>query len=516
MFLIFLKLFFVPKFSFEDETQLIIWWDMIKSIATRYITKYGIEYVREWNFESWKSPDSWDFDGINMTADGFINYLESSYQGLMSASLTLANNRTTHKKRHLPSSNLRFGGPAGRCIPMTNNTLCGLAVDRLVKKLTESDTPERLNLFFSFEDKGQKRVSEGLRSLMDKETAVLSDLSHRLSDVASVVEVINSEADSEADWSTPRSWQADAHYAALVARSMAMHVEKHFLLKNETVSNSPRFRFSSLNYENAYISYYPHQFTQRTLLARFQFNNTNVPFVHYIKKPILMVYGLMSLLGDQLLQHSVASANHPDVKIIATSSHDGHRNQKAYSLMIINSLDRPLEQTNGSVTVNLTLNFSLSDLNNEWRMSRYTVDNVRTNPYKLWKDQGSRPFFPPRQLAAIRNKSEPAIDVSCQDVEIKVSDDGFDHQTHISFELPYPAVTLVLLCSKTETGPDKVRNLRGIPVNEFEVLLLWSASKSRCLKTYEVEFADMSSTIRRFERINDEVLLFASYNYMRK
>lgn len=57
--------------DFEDETQLIIWWDMIKSIATRYISKYGFQYVREWNFESWKSPDRWDFDGINMTADAF-------------------------------------------------------------------------------------------------------------------------------------------------------------------------------------------------------------------------------------------------------------------------------------------------------------------------------------------------------------------------------------------------------------------------------------------------------------
>ena len=492
---------------------------MVKSIATRYITKYGFDYVREWNFESWKSPDRWDFDGINMTADGFINYIESSYQGLLSASLSLANNKTTYKKRDLLSPNLRFGGPAGKCIPMTNDSLCGLVVDRLVKKLTESDGAERLNLFFSFEERGEKRVSEGLRSILDKETLVLSELSERLTGMTAEVEVMNSEADSEAGWSTPRSWQADAHYAALVARSMALHVEEYFLSRdtgNETGGSGPRFRFSSLNYENAYMSNFPHQFTQRTLLARFQVNNTFPPFVQFVKKPVFLVYGLMGLLGDQLLQHRMASANQTHVKIIATSAHDNQRNQKAYSFLVVNSLDQPVELTNGSIRVNVTLNFSLSDLNYEWRMSRYTVDNVRTNPYKVWKDQGSRPFFTHRLLSAMRVKSEPAMDISAEEVQIKVSADGFDHQTHLSFDLPQPAVTLILLCSKSDAGPDKVVHLRGVTVNEFEVLLLWSVSKSRCLKTYEVEFADTASVSRQFERVSSDVLLFASFNYLRK
>lgn len=402
---------------------------------------------------------------------------------------------------------------------MTNNTLCGLVVDRLVKKLTDGDSADRLNLFFSFQERGEKRVSEGLRPILEKETQVLSDLSERLKTVTAEIEVMNSEADSEAGWSNPRTWRADANYAALVARSVALHVEKYFLSAgNETGDGSgPRFRFSCLNHENAYLSNFPHQFTQRTLLARFQVNNTSPPFVQFVKKPVFLVYGLMGLLGDQLLQPSVTLANESNVRIIATSSHDNQRNQKAYSFLVVNSLDQPGELANGSVRVNLTLNFSLSDLNYEWRMSRYTVDNVRTNPYKVWKEQGSRPFFTHRLLSSMRAKSEPVADASAQAVDIKVSADGFDHQTHLSFDLPLPAVTLILICSKADSAPEKVRNVRGVTVNEFEVLLLWSASKSRCLKTYEVEFADAAASgSRRFERVSGESLLFASFNYLRE
>lgn len=57
--------------------QAIIWWDLVKTIATRYITRYGYAYVRDWNFETWKNPDKWDFDGINMTRDGFRSVIMS-------------------------------------------------------------------------------------------------------------------------------------------------------------------------------------------------------------------------------------------------------------------------------------------------------------------------------------------------------------------------------------------------------------------------------------------------------
>jgi hypothetical protein len=60
---------------------------------------------------------------------------------------------------------------------------------------------------------------------------------------------------------------------------------------------------SSINYtllsnDNAFLSYHPYPFTQRTLTARFQVNNTQPPHVQLVRKPVLTVMGLLALLGE--------------------------------------------------------------------------------------------------------------------------------------------------------------------------------------------------------------------------
>lgn len=55
--------------------------------------------------------------------------------------------------------------------------------------------------------------------------------------------------------------------------------------------------YTLLSNDNAFLSYYPHYFTQRTLTARFQMNNTKPPHVQMVRKPVLTVMGLLALLG---------------------------------------------------------------------------------------------------------------------------------------------------------------------------------------------------------------------------
>lgn len=55
--------------------------------------------------------------------------------------------------------------------------------------------------------------------------------------------------------------------------------------------------YSLLSNDNAFLSYYPHYFTQRTLTARFQMNNTKPPHVQMVRKPVLTAMGLLALLG---------------------------------------------------------------------------------------------------------------------------------------------------------------------------------------------------------------------------
>lgn len=56
--------------------------------------------------------------------------------------------------------------------------------------------------------------------------------------------------------------------------------------------------YALLSNDNAFLSYHPHPFTQRTLTARFQVNNTQPPHVQLIRKPVLTVMALLALLGD--------------------------------------------------------------------------------------------------------------------------------------------------------------------------------------------------------------------------
>lgn len=62
--------------------------------------------------------------------------------------------------------------------------------------------------------------------------------------------------------------------------------------------------FTLLSNDNAFLSYHPHQFTQRTLTARFQINNTHTPHVQLIRKPVLTAMGLLALLGAAHLHSS--------------------------------------------------------------------------------------------------------------------------------------------------------------------------------------------------------------------
>lgn len=37
-----------------------------------YVDRYGLDYVAEWNFESWNEPDNRDFDTLQFTIQGTL------------------------------------------------------------------------------------------------------------------------------------------------------------------------------------------------------------------------------------------------------------------------------------------------------------------------------------------------------------------------------------------------------------------------------------------------------------
>ena len=44
--------------------------------------KFGLDYVSQWNFETWNEPDTGDFDGFKFTPKSFLNYYDACSEGL--------------------------------------------------------------------------------------------------------------------------------------------------------------------------------------------------------------------------------------------------------------------------------------------------------------------------------------------------------------------------------------------------------------------------------------------------
>ncbi|KAI1293508.1 Alpha-L-iduronidase [Halotydeus destructor] len=268
----------------DDHRQLRSWSKLVHYTVSRYVKLFGFDYVQSWNFETWNEPDNGDFDGLNFTSESFLKYYEATRAGLDAVSKSLV-----------------LGGPGERCLPVRNDSLCWTLADKLVKSSS--------NYFLSFHEKGAEEESA---SIVSKESEIIEHLSRRYP--GEELTVYNNEADPVRTWSKARPWQADTTYAAIMVRSVSEHVE-HYFRRNGNHS----VKFGLLSNDNAFLSYFPHQFDQRTLLARFQMNNSQANYTFFIKKPIYAATGLLGLLGNKLLQ---SESTDDLVRVIATETEE--------------------------------------------------------------------------------------------------------------------------------------------------------------------------------------------------
>lgn len=101
---------------------------------------------------------------------------------------------------------------------------------------------------------------------------------------------------SVCDWPDPRPAPPADRCRHLSARQVIQQHQDLLLSDPNSTVN-----YSLLSNDNAFLSYHPHAFSQRTLTARFQVNNTQPPHVQLVRKPILAVMALLALLGGWLL-----------------------------------------------------------------------------------------------------------------------------------------------------------------------------------------------------------------------
>ncbi|XP_075705975.1 alpha-L-iduronidase isoform X2 [Rhinoderma darwinii] len=467
--------------DFEDKVQVFEWRQLIFLTAKRYIEKYGLAQVSTWNFETWNEPDNHDFDNVSITVTGFQNYYDACSEGLKQA-----------------SRQLRFGGPGDSCRSPPRSPICWGLLSHCYNgtNIFTGEKGVRLN-YIALHKKGG---GSSFR-ILEQVIGTVREIQQRFPQFKPVA-IYNDEADPLVGWSTPQSWRGDVTYAAMVIKVIDQHLD---IMHSD---GNPSMNFSLLSNDNAFMNYYPHYFTQRTLTARFQMNNTKPPHVQMVRKPVLTVMGLLALLGETQIStfmvRDMDTSNNCSIVGVIASVHEpksGDQTDSWQSTIALYASDDNRTSTDiNFITLNLT-NFPKSK---DLVYVTYYMDNILTNPLLEWQKAGSPDFPSVEEFQHMRDTEDPVMEGPIifpkeGDMVLKV-------------QLPVPSVHLVHICEQPRFPPEKVTGLRIITLFRGQVAVVWSDEyvMSRCLKTYEVEF---SVDGIHFSRVNTRNIIFTLFTY---
>ncbi|KAL4231720.1 hypothetical protein ACF0H5_009296 [Mactra antiquata] len=445
--------------NFEKKDDVVKWKDLITQTAQRYIDQYGLGIVMDWNFETWNEPDCKDFDTVNMTVQGFLNYYDACSEGLKAA-----------------SPYLKFGGPGDGCKHSKYS-------DGLLKHIVNGrnyftgEKGVRID-FLSYHKKG----NGSSRQIIEDEISQMKSISSRYPVLANKP-FINDEADPLVGWSKNEIWRADSTYAAMVAKVVVEH-------QNLFISNgSPDIKnYTLLSNDNAFLSWYPHQFTERTLLARFQINTTSPPHTHFFKKPVYSIMGMLSILGEKQIATKIESMNDDIYSELGTiaSTHIPSINgtSDSWQMASLTYYSNDTWKQTGQTYVNLYMDISPPTwASNDLIAVSWILDNNVGNPYIIW-DRFNRPDYPNIDLMTLMRGQEGAKILYRGAVNT-----GFQYIGR--FYMEEPSVLLVHVCSKPVYQPDQPNNVNVYNITSGQILITWSDSclNSRCVLAYEVQFS---------------------------
>ncbi|XP_072177683.1 alpha-L-iduronidase-like [Diadema setosum] len=478
----------------ENSTQVYAWRDLVQSLALRYIDLYGLDYVSSWNFESWNEPDHHDFDTLNFTAQGFLNYYDACSEGLLAAHPSL--------KLGGPADSMREPDPRHPRKSWSLLDHCANGINYFTK-----EKGVRLD-YISLHLKGGGHSSTIITDEIAKITEILEKYPQY-----SKTPFYNDEGDPLVGWSKPEWWRADTTYAAIVAKIIVQH-------QDQLIRQHPDFLFTLLSNDNGFLNFYPSYFDQRTLVARFQMNKTTPPSVQTVKKPVLSLMGLLSLLGErQVLVTNVTSGRQvnavwSDLGVLGsvhTPSQTSNSDSWQAAILIFNSADTTNVTGRDSVQLQITgikspIFSNTIDSTGDIVYTEYILNNIHGNPASVWT-QFKSPVYPTQeQFRKIRQNQEP----------IRISDPKSVTGPNLTLDLSIskPGVTVLHICAKPDKIPEKVTNLRLHRYTASDVLVVWddSAISSRCILTFQVEHS-IQGLQGPYQQINDVDLIFTVFVY---
>uniref|UniRef100_A0A8C0LTK4 Alpha-L-iduronidase n=1 Tax=Canis lupus dingo TaxID=286419 RepID=A0A8C0LTK4_CANLU len=437
--------------DFEDKRQVLAWKELVSLLARRYIGRYGLSYVSKWNFETWNEPDHHDFDNVTMTLQGFLNYYDACSEGLRAASPAL-----------------RLGGPGDSFHPWPRSPLCWGLLEHCHNG-TNFFTGE-LGVRLDYISLHKKGAGSSIY-ILEQEQATVQQI-RRLFPKFADTPVYNDEADPLVGWALPQPWRADVTYAAMVVKVVAQH-------QNPPRANgSAALRPALLSNDNAFLSFHPHPFTQRTLTARFQVNDTEPPHVQLLRKPVLTAMALLALLdGRQLWAEvsrggTVLDSNHTVGVLASAHLPAGPRDAWRATVLLYASDDT---RAHAARAVPVTLRLLGVPRGPGLVYVTLALDNPRCSPHGEWQRLG-RPVFPTaEEFRRMRAAEDPVAEAP--------RPFPASGRLTLSVELRLPSLLLLHVCARPEKPPGPVTRLRALPLTRGQVLLVWSDERvgSKCV-----------------------------------
>lgn len=274
---------------------------------------------------------------------------------------------------------------------------------------------------------------------------------------------IDSEADPVAGWSTPREFQSNVKYASILVSTVLQHWSAVF---------SDRLpHLESISHDNGFLSYHPFEFDQRTLLARFQMNETSPKHVQFVAKPVYSALGMLANLGPSATDTIFADGN---LTYIVSFDKDPF-----YSCLLLSisndTFEVAVKRTN--LTVNLTLPEKLST-----HKIAYIIEGLQAglnDPKILWSYYGKPSYPNTTEFAAMRSIQFPTV------LEGPKLVGGIKLAINLSLRTPW--IVSIRLCSASSPALTTVSNVRVRKIYTNQVMIFWSdnsASQRHVIKLY--------------------------------
>ena len=463
--------------DFADTTQLRAYNQLIYNIATRYLERYGEEEVLSWYFETVNEPNYhgwWDH--------GFVQFLY--YYDACSEAL-----RRAHP-------DIIFGGPGTwQRIPPIFQFLMDHCHNGI--NFFTGDRGTRLD-FISF------HVKDLPYQMVEGEWAHIDHVQKRYPDFKDKP-FLNTEADPTVGWRRDLWWRPSAWYAAFAVQSVDLH--------SRILIDSLGVNYRMLCNDHGFLG----GWYNRTMLTRL-FNEDSTRHC-LVKKPVMAVKSLMSLLGEekflipddhQKRHYGVIATRRENGDIVLLSYNkpefDFIRHKEFWrdeNKVLLEEIDTLRE---AFIQQDVSMDILLRDIHfQEAAVVHYLLDEQNGNAYTAWKEMGSPTIPTSRQYAQLLEKQEPVLSFSKEPV---------NGEFVFQVKMQAPSVKMLVLADKKNSPvPEPITGVayqqyQGIN-NEPLLVLTWDDANTKNIKSYEIYVSDRPD--KEFKKINQVNIIDPSF-----